>query len=471
MMNLQSPSPWRPNLAQQFMIGSLVVLAVGMFGIGAWVARQIEDGVVQRTGATTALYVNSLVASSLQDLESQSTLSEEAENRLRWLFADTPLGQEVALFQVWDRDGRVVFSTAPALVGQQFPVDDELATALTGRVSASIGEVEGGDRLAADVAQDDMLEIYSPVRGRETGEVIAVVEFYYATDELRQNINEAQRRSWLVVGLATLLIYLILSAFVRRASDTIDRQRHALTEQVAALTELLRQNEELHQRARGAAARTVALNERFLRRFSAELHDGPAQDISLALLRLDNVAAHHADNGASDDGIDREIGLIQASLRRALQDLRSTSSGILLPQLNSLSVAGAVDHVVRGHKRRTPGDVEVIVRGVPDQAPLATKIALYRIIQEALANASRHAAGAPVNVVVEGRDGHLRVEVADEGPGFDPSANGPAEERLGLAGMRERVESMGGSFVIESAPGKGSRVRAELPLSGDGLHE
>lgn len=453
------------------MIGSLVVLAVGMFGIGAWVARQIEDGVVQRTGATTALYVNSLVASSLQDLESQPTLSEEAENRLRWLFEDTPLGQEVAVFQVWDGDGRIVFSTAPALVGQQFPVDAELEAALAGRVTAAIGDVEGGERLGSGVAQDPMLEIYSPVRSRDSGDVIAVAEFYYAADELWQDIDEAQRRSWLVVGLATLLIYLILAAFVRRASDTIERQRRALTEQVATLTDLLRQNEELHQRARGAAARTVALNERFLRRFSAELHDGPAQDISLALLRLDNVAAHHGENGAAEDGIDRELGLIQTSLRRALQELRSTSSGILLPQLGSLSVAGAVDHVVRGHKRRNPGDVNVTVRDVPEQAPLATKIALYRIIQEALTNANRHAAGSPIRVDVECRDGTLRVEVADDGPGFDPAAEDPAGERLGLAGMRERVESLGGSFAIESAPESGARVRADLPLTGDGLHE
>ena len=120
--------------------------------------------------------------------------------------------------------------------------------------------------------------------------MIAAAEFYYATDDLDADLAAAQRRSWLVVGGGTLIIALLLAAFVQRIGETIRRQQQALAGQVTQLTELLRQNRELGERVRGAAARTAALNERFLRRFSAELHDGPAQEISLALLRLDHVA-------------------------------------------------------------------------------------------------------------------------------------------------------------------------------------
>src|SRR5919112_1202367 len=133
----------RLSPAQRFMLGSLVILAVGMAGIGAWVTRQIEEGVVDRTAATTALYVDSLVAPPLQDLAESDTLSPEAIDRLDWLFADTPLGQQVVVFQVWDPTGRIVYGTVPSLVGQQFPVEDELARALTGEVSADIGQPEG----------------------------------------------------------------------------------------------------------------------------------------------------------------------------------------------------------------------------------------------------------------------------------------------------------------------------------------
>ncbi len=113
----------RLSVAQRFLLGSLIILVAGMAGVGAWVSQQIVGGVIHRTASTTALYVDSLIAPSLQDLSSGDTLSTEAINRLDWLFADTPLGQQIAVFQVWDRNGRIVYSTAPDLVGRTFPVE------------------------------------------------------------------------------------------------------------------------------------------------------------------------------------------------------------------------------------------------------------------------------------------------------------------------------------------------------------
>jgi signal transduction histidine kinase len=465
----------RLSVAQQFLLGSLIILALGMAGIGAWVSRQIEDGVVHRTASTTALYVDSLIAPSLQDLTGGDTLSAEAIDRLDWLLEETPLGQEVALFQVWDRGGRIVYSTVPGLVGQQLEIEAELASALAGNVAADVGQAEGGADLPRDVSRQDLIEIYSPVRNRDTGEVIAAAEFYFATDTLQGDLAMAQRRSWLIVGGAALLIYLLLATFIGRVSDTIRRQQRALAEQVAQLTAVVRQNRELHERVRGAAARTAALNERFLRRLSVELHDGPAQDISLALLRLDHVAAlcdEPEGKRARQAELEQELDLIEGSLRRSLQEVRATSSGLLLPHLGALSVSETLDHVIRGHHRRTGAPVEVMARDLPAQAPLATKIALYRIVQEALTNAWRHANGSGATVAVTGKGDELLVEVTDTGPGFAPSVGNGTESHLGLVGMRERAESLGGQFQVESVPGKGTRVTASLPLGvgegGDG---
>lgn len=465
----------RLSLAQRFMLGSLVILVAGMAAIGVWVTRQIETGVIQRTAANTALYVDSLIAPPLQDLAEEEWLSDESVDRLDWLLEDTPLGQEVALFQIWDRDGHIVYSSEPNMVGEQFPVESELARALAGWVSAEVGDVEGAEALPPGVPGHELLEIYSPIRARGTNEVIGAAEFYYATGDLDAELAAAQRRSWLVVGGGTLLIALLLAAFVQRIGETIRRQQEALAGQVTQLTELLRQNQALNERVRGAAARTAALNERFLRRFSAELHDGPAQEISLALLRLDHVAALCGPgngNGTDRARMERELELIQGSLRRSLNEVRATSSGLLLPHLGGLTVAQTLDHVVRGHQRRTGVAPNLVPRALPEQAPLATKIALYRIVQEALGNASRHAAGAEVTVTVTGDGDHLLVEVADAGAGFDPAAAEGSETHLGLVGMRERAESLGGQFRIESAPGRGTRAIATLPLTtvggGDG---
>ncbi len=343
--------------------------------------------------------------------------------------------------------------------------------ALNGEVAADLGQAEGGPALPEGLAQRDLIEIYSPVRDRDSGQVIAAAEFYYAPDDLGSDIAAAQRRSWMVVGGATLLIYLLLAIFIRRVSNTIRRQQQALTAQVTQLQDVIQQNQDLHERVRGAAARTAALNERVLRRLSAELHDGPAQEISLSLLRLDHVAAlSSADesNNGSQAELERELGLIQSSLRRSLEEVRATSSGLLLPHLATLSVAQTLDHVIRGHQRRTGAQVHLTRDDLPEQASLPTKIALYRIVQEALNNAWRHADGSTPTVTVARVGDQLRVEVADTGPGFVKVQGEESDAHLGLVGMRERAESLGGQFRVASTPGDGTRVIATLPLETTG---
>lgn len=454
------------------MLGSLVILALGMALIGTWVSRQIEDGIVHRTASTTALYVDSLIGPSVQSLVSDDELAAAESDRLDWLFADTPLGQQVLAFQIWDPQGRIVYSTVPSLEGTTAPIDDELEEALDGQVTADVGEAEGGQLLPADMADRKLMEIYSPIRDRDTGNVIAAAEFYYGIGELQADLAAAQRRSWLVVGGVTLLIYLLLASFIQRISNTIQRQQRELERQVTQLTDMVEQNRELHERVRGAAARTVALNERVLRRLSAELHDGPAQEISLALLRLDHMISllgTHSENGGSTIGdLDREFTLVEGSLRRSLDEVRAMSAGWSLPHLADLTVPQTIDHVERAHRRRTGVSLAVVTQELPEQAPLAVKIALYRIIQEALTNAWRHAESRDLRLEIVREGNELRVTVSDRGPGFAPVTQNGGSDRLGLTGMRERAESLGGRFHIESSAQGGTRVIALLPLTDTG---
>ncbi|HYP61957.1 MAG TPA: sensor histidine kinase [Thermomicrobiales bacterium] len=453
------------SLAKRFLLGSLVILIAGMTGIGLWVTRQIEDGVVHRSASTTAVYVDSLIAGSLQDLADGDALSADSAAQLDWLLTATPLGQQVAVFRVWDRQGQVVYSSIPEPIGEQVSADEDLTTALSGQVTAHIGDIEG-EVPASQRPPGELLEIYSPVRRTGNDEVIAVAEFYYGTAELKNDLAGAQRRSWLVVAGGTVLIYLLLAAFVQRASNTIVSQQRALRGQVTRLTDLLRQNAELHERVQGAATRTTALNERFLRRFASELHDGPAQDISFALLQLDNVQARVSGDGVSDDETERDLAAIQVSLKRALEEVRATSTGLALPQLGNLTIAETVEHAVRAHRRRTGSQVAVAVGDLPARADVAVKIAIYRVIQEGLANAWRHAGGVGQAVRVERTGPSLLIEVSDQGPGFDAGIV-PAGEHLGLVGMRERVTSLGGDFSVTSGNGTGTRVRAVLPFAAE----
>ena len=473
---MRSTALSRLSLTQQFMIASLIILVAAALGLGRWAVRQIEQSVVSRTAETTALFVDSFIAPNLQELSTSDTLTPDHIATLDRLLDDTPLGRQILSFKVWDATGKVLYSAEPATIGQVFPVGEELTRAWSGQVSSQISDLKDVENALERTQRAHLLETYAPVRLENSDEIIAVAEFYQTVDELERDISLAQGRTWLVVGASMLVIYLLLAGFVGRAGDTIDRQQAALSRQVKQLTDLLDQNTALHQRVQRAAARTTALNERVLRRISAELHDGPVQDIGLALLRLDNVVAQVGDSKTAGDGktggdaapaIVHDLDMVQASMQRALLEIRALSSGMGVPQLGALTLPETLARAVRVHQQRSGTEVVLDLDGTPERASLPVKITIYRLVQEALHNAYRHAGGIDQRVTLCYDAGRLHIEVADGGAGFGQADSAAGDDHLGLAGMRERVESLGGNFRVESAPGKGTRVIADLSLAGE----
>ena len=454
----------QPTLAQRFMLASLIILIAGMAGIGFWIGNEIKSGVAHRTGATTALYVDSFVAPLLQELGNARAPSPQNMLQLSKLLQDTSMGQQIVSFKVWNPTGQVLFSTDQESVGKTFPIEGGLALALRGQVSSSISPLERAENVPERTIRSELLETYSPVRLTGTNKVIAVAEFYQTIDALNQEVAAAQRRSWLVVGGTTLVIYLLLAGFVQRASETIEKQRKTLNDQISRLTELLSQNQELHERVRRAAGSVATLNERFLRRIGSELHDGPAQDLGLALLKLDALIGRWEENQPGS-GIAEELTGIQSSLQHAQKEVRAISSGLSLPQLAELSLPETVIRAVRTHERRTGSRVKLDVAPLPEGAALPVKITVYRVIQESLNNAYRHAGGANQEIRAFMDSDVLVLEVSDEGPGFVPQPAAALNGHLGLAGMRERVESLGGTFSVKSEPGRGTQVTARLALT------
>jgi signal transduction histidine kinase len=138
--------------------------------------------------------------------------------------------------------------------------------------------------------------------------------------------------------------------------------------------------------------------------------------------------------------------------------------------LDDLGLVAALEWLSRQTAERTGLDITVIadagVRGTAAGARPEVAAALYRVAQESLRNAERHALGATrVNVTVTGEGGTaLRLDIEDDGPGFDVAAAVARRPGMGLTSMRERVELVGGELWIESAPGRGSRVIAIVPL-------
>ena len=106
------------SLAQRFMLASLLILVTGMLGLGWWIGQQIAAGVVQNTAATTALYVDSFIAPEVQELSQRDALAPEHLANLRGLLQNTPLGQQIAAFKIWNAQGRILYSAEPAEISR-----------------------------------------------------------------------------------------------------------------------------------------------------------------------------------------------------------------------------------------------------------------------------------------------------------------------------------------------------------------
>ena len=441
----------RFSLARQFALASLIILVAGMTIIGWWISRQIERGVITQTAGVTALYVDSFVAPHLQDLARAQSLDAAHHRALDELMTATPLGKRIVAFKVWSRDGEILYSANVTLIGKRFAPGIGLQRALAGQVASHVSNLTEPENAEERKQWSRLLETYAPVRLAGTEHIIAVSEFYQTVDDLSREIQTAQTTSWIIIGVCTLLMYVLLAGMVGRGSFTIARQQRELAE--------------MNERVRRAAARATAINEQFLRRISADLHDGPGQDLSFALLRLYAIAEHCRQwlDPAKQHSVGAELDAIQNSLQSGLNDLRAISAGLRLPELDALSPAEAIARAIHEHESKTNSNVEFTADGATAHAQMPVKITLFRLTQEALANSYRHARGASQTVRVW-RDGTMVcLEIADNGEGFDQARVLPNSHHLGLAGMSERVQVLGGTFELVSSPGAGTRIRARVP--------
>jgi signal transduction histidine kinase len=160
---------------------------------------------------------------------------------------------------------------------------------------------------------------------------------------------------------------------------------------------------------------------------------------------------------------ERELAELQSALNDALRDMRAIAAGLRLPELSSLSTADTLRRAVDDHVRRTGVPVALTLSEPPREASLPTKIALFRAAQELLSNATRHGGGHDVALNLEAADGRLVLTVADGGPGFGDTRVGEGGH-LGLAGIREQAELLGGSFEIGARPDAGAQVTVRWPL-------
>jgi len=217
-----------------------------------------------------------------------------------------------------------------------------------------------------------------------------------------------------------------------------------------------------------AARGLLAAAERDLQQIILDIHDGPVQDIFGALSQV-QVLRHRADLAHAERSL--ILTRVAASLERALGEIRNFIGAFRPPEFERRSIGPILEGLVVQHESLTGTTVDFHVDGELPAVPLPLKISLYRILQEALANSTRHAGVLEMEVAVRADRGDIVMEVSDHGKGFDVNKVlaseldvGVTGGHFGLRGMRDRVEIMNGQLGIESGP-RGTRVTIRLPAA------
>ena len=220
-------------------------------------------------------------------------------------------------------------------------------------------------------------------------------------------------------------------------------------------SELVQSRGEMQQ----LSARLVDVQETERRAISRELHDEVGQALGLLLMdagRLSNQL------GSTDQKGQELIRNIKTVAERTVQTVRNMALLLRPSMLDDLGLVAAVEWYAREMSRRGEIEVDVHAENMSEALPDPLKVCVYRIVQEAVNNVQRHAKAKNAVVELEQTTDAIRVKITDNGSGFDPKrARG-----MGLLGMEERVKRLGGKIEIDSRPGTGTTIRAELPLAG-----
>lgn len=259
-----------------------------------------------------------------------------------------------------------------------------------------------------------------------------------------------------------------LQRTIVQMATTLDAGRHDLEQQVASRTRELQDAVVLARQADAEKRRLIvhsnALVEEERRRIALDIHDHLGS--ALISVRLEASALTAYAKAHNDPEMARDTRRIAATVESVYAMTRDIVQRLRPELIDTLGLAGAVEELVRLADRRHP-DCHFSYRAETTLPDLRSELAMpvYRVAQEALTNIVKHAQAteASVTLGIEPSGHRLSVVIKDNGRGFD--ARDRRQAGIGLIGMRERVASAGGELVITSAPGVGTTVRVNLPLS------
>jgi signal transduction histidine kinase len=432
----QRANPGIPSAGKavwQFVLVGLAALAISVGG-SLLVLRELGKREATRDARELAVLVGQgIVESNIDDRLVRGNSAAVA--RIDRVVQERVLGERIARVKIWTRQGRIVYSDEPRLIGATYPLAaDALETLKTGAAHVELSDLSRPEN-RFERGQGRLYEVYARVR------TPAGTALLFETYQRSSSLVSTGRDIWLpfaVPLLASLvLLWLVQVAFGWRLARRLQRSR--------VERELL-------------LIKAVQASGRERARIAADLHDGVVQDLAGLSYSL-SASADAAPAPSLAETLREDAGRVRGAIRQ----LRTLLVEIHPPNLSSAGLAAALRDLLGPLTAR---GVETSLE-VPEELDVSTETEqlLFRAAAEAVRNVQRHAGASAVTVRVE-TDGELvRLEIVDDGAGFDPEVQERrrSEGHVGLSLLEELAASRGGSLVLRTAPGEGTSFVFEVP--------
>jgi PAS domain S-box-containing protein len=236
------------------------------------------------------------------------------------------------------------------------------------------------------------------------------------------------------------------------------------------VTELVQTEKALKQSEaslHSVSARMMQIQDEERRRLARDLHDTTGQELSIIIMNLDRMARDRAESAEENRKITADCA---QRLRKVESDVRTLSYVLHPPLLDEMGLASALSWYLEGFSKRTGIDIESDIPGDLPRFAIEKETALFRVVQECLANVFRHSGSDRARVSLSAKSSALEAVVEDYGKGFTGEGlAGKPRSGVGIQSMKGRLEFVGGSFDLQSGPA-GTRITAAVPLSADEVY-
>jgi two-component system sensor histidine kinase DegS len=257
-----------------------------------------------------------------------------------------------------------------------------------------------------------------------------------------------------------------LSILALRESRSFSDRDVTVLSAVARQAAVAIENARLYENMRFYAKQILTAQERERKRMARELHDDTAQSLVALSRQLDGLLVNSVTE--MTPAVKARLESVRSLTAQISQDVRRFSQDLRPSALDDLGLLPTLEGLVGKLSEEDHIEAHLEVLGSPRRLPPEVELILFRIVQEALTNVRKHSQATEVVTTVEFCNGTVRITVEDNGRGFDvPSEARELVEvgKLGLTGMVERAELAGGSLTVNSAPGEGTTIQAEIPVS------